>query len=88
MATLCCGDTYNMIAFGDKRSKEAENIIEDIRNQERGILLRDDVHVVPAHMFRKVISLTKSQCKLGLTATLVWRRKSYRFELPYWAKVV
>lgn len=25
------------------------------------------VHVVPAHMFRKVISLTKSHCKLGLT---------------------
>ncbi|KAL2517158.1 DNA repair helicase XPB1 [Abeliophyllum distichum] len=31
----------------------------------------DEVHVVPAHMFRKVISLTKSHCKLGLTATLV-----------------
>ncbi|KAL7174424.1 hypothetical protein ACSBR2_033642 [Camellia fascicularis] len=29
------------------------------------------VHVVPAHMFRKVISMTKSHCKLGLTATLV-----------------
>lgn len=27
------------------------------------------VHVVPAHMFRKVISLTKSHCKLGLTGT-------------------
>lgn len=25
------------------------------------------VHVVPAHMFRKVISITKSHCKLGLT---------------------
>ncbi|EFJ20569.1 hypothetical protein SELMODRAFT_108762, partial [Selaginella moellendorffii] len=29
------------------------------------------VHVVPAHMFHKVISITKSHCKLGLTATLV-----------------
>ncbi|KAF2604841.1 hypothetical protein F2Q70_00027430 [Brassica cretica] len=29
------------------------------------------VHVVPAQMFRKVISITKSHCKLGLTATLV-----------------
>ena len=28
-------------------------------------------HVVPAHMFHKVISITKSNCKLGLTATLV-----------------
>lgn len=25
------------------------------------------MHVVPAHMFRKVISITKSHCKLGLT---------------------
>ncbi|KAK1405102.1 Glutamate receptor [Heracleum sosnowskyi] len=30
-----------------------------------------EVHVVPAHMFRKVISITNSHCKLGLTATLV-----------------
>ncbi|KAK4422584.1 General transcription and DNA repair factor IIH helicase subunit XPB1 [Sesamum alatum] len=63
--------TYNMIAFGGKRSEEAEKIIEEIRNREWGLLLMDEVHVVPAHMFRKVISLTKSHCKLGLTATLV-----------------
>ncbi|KAL8498485.1 hypothetical protein ACS0TY_021710 [Phlomoides rotata] len=63
--------TYNMIAFGGKRSEEAEKIIEEIRNREWGLLLMDEVHVVPAQMFRKVISLTKSHCKLGLTATLV-----------------
>ncbi|CAA0838744.1 DNA repair helicase XPB1 [Striga hermonthica] len=63
--------TYNMIAFNGKRSEEAEKIIEEIRNREWGLLLMDEVHVVPAHMFRKVISLTKSHCKLGLTATLV-----------------
>ncbi|XP_047971960.1 general transcription and DNA repair factor IIH helicase subunit XPB1-like [Salvia hispanica] len=63
--------TYNMIAFGGKRSEEAEKIIEDIRNREWGLLLMDEVHVVPAQMFRKVIALTKSHCKLGLTATLV-----------------
>ncbi|GFP91895.1 DNA repair helicase xpb1 [Phtheirospermum japonicum] len=63
--------TYNMIAFGGKRSEEAEKIIEEIRNREWGLLLMDEVHVVPAHMFRKVISITKSHCKLGLTATLV-----------------
>ncbi|KAL0297610.1 UNVERIFIED_CONTAM: General transcription and DNA repair factor IIH helicase subunit XPB1, partial [Sesamum radiatum] len=61
--------TYNMIAFGGKRSEEAEKIIEEIRNREWGLLLMDEVHVVPAHMFRKVISLTKSHCKLGLTGT-------------------
>ncbi|PQM38464.1 DNA repair helicase XPB1 [Prunus yedoensis var. nudiflora] len=63
--------TYNMVAFGGKRSEESEKIIEEIRNREWGLLLMDEVHVVPAQMFRKVISLTKSHCKLGLTATLV-----------------
>ncbi|KAM3393930.1 putative protein phosphatase 2C 55 [Capsicum galapagoense] len=63
--------TYNMVAFGGKRSEESEKIIEEIRNREWGLLLMDEVHVVPAHMFRKVISITKSHCKLVLTATLV-----------------
>jgi len=31
----------------------------------------DQVHVVPAAMFRKVIGIIKAHCKLGLTATLV-----------------
>ncbi|KAL4186917.1 hypothetical protein AMTRI_Chr09g36580 [Amborella trichopoda] len=63
--------TYNMVAFGGKRSEESEKIIEEIRKREWGLLLMDEVHVVPAHMFRKVLSITKSHCKLGLTATLV-----------------
>ncbi|CAK9278092.1 unnamed protein product [Sphagnum jensenii] len=63
--------TYNMVAFGGKRSEESQKIIEEIQNREWGLLLMDEVHVVPAHMFRKVISITKSHCKLGLTATLV-----------------
>ncbi|EFJ20937.1 hypothetical protein SELMODRAFT_418040 [Selaginella moellendorffii] len=63
--------TYNMVAFKGKRSEESEKVIELIRSREWGLLLMDEVHVVPAHMFRKVISITKSHCKLGLTATLV-----------------
>ncbi|KAI3972026.1 hypothetical protein MKW92_040184 [Papaver armeniacum] len=63
--------TYAMIAYGRKRSDEAEKVMEQIRNREWGLLLMDEVHVVPADMFRKVISITKSHCKLGLTATLV-----------------
>jgi len=31
----------------------------------------DEVQVVPAKMFRRVIYNMKSHCKLGLTATLV-----------------
>eukprot|EP00958_Prasinococcus_capsulatus_P016923 scaffold1899_cov372-Prasinococcus_capsulatus_cf.AAC.7 len=63
--------TYNMIAFNGHRSDLANEILEEIKSREWGLLLMDEVHVVPAHMFRKVISLTKSHCKLGLTATLV-----------------
>ncbi|KFK22354.1 hypothetical protein AALP_AAs42226U000300 [Arabis alpina] len=63
--------TYNMVAFSGKRSDESEKMIEEMRNREWGLLLMDEVHVVPALMFRKVISITKSHCKLGLAATLV-----------------
>ncbi|KAI3942035.1 hypothetical protein MKW92_010066 [Papaver armeniacum] len=63
--------TYNMVACGGKQSKRSERIIEEIRNMEWGLLLLDEVDVVPAHMLHKVISITKSHCKLGLTATLV-----------------
>ncbi|GKB28737.1 DNA repair helicase XPB1 [Tanacetum coccineum] len=74
---MLCGDagvvvtTYSMLAFDGKRSQESEKIIEEIRNREWGLLLMDEVHVVPASTFRKVISVAKSHCKLGLTATLV-----------------
>ncbi|KAI3943713.1 hypothetical protein MKW98_004218 [Papaver atlanticum] len=60
--------TYNMVACGGKQSKK---IVEEIRNREWGLLILDEVDVVPAHIIRKVISITKSHCKLGLTATLL-----------------
>jgi DNA excision repair protein ERCC-3 len=34
-------------------------------------MLLDEVHVVPAQMFRKVIGCIKAHSKLGLTATLL-----------------
>ncbi|KAG5581316.1 hypothetical protein H5410_051943 [Solanum commersonii] len=34
--------TYNMIAFGGKRSRESEKLIEQIRNREWGLLLLDE----------------------------------------------
>lgn len=37
--------TYNMVAFGGKRSEESEKIIEEIRNREWGLLLMDEVTV-------------------------------------------
>ena len=45
--------------------------MEEIQGREWGLLLLDEVHVVPAQMFRKVIGIVKAHTKLGLTATLV-----------------
>ena len=70
--------TYNMIAFQGRRSEESERILASIRGREWGLMLLDEVHVVPAAMFRKVVSITKAHCKLGLTATLV--REDERIE--------
>lgn len=70
--------TYNMIAFNGRRSEESERILESIRSREWGLMLLDEVHVVPAAMFRKVVGITKAHCKLGLTATLV--REDERIE--------
>ena len=45
--------------------------MEAIKNTDWGLLILDEVQVVPAEMFRKVLAICKSHCKLGLTATLV-----------------
>lgn len=63
--------TYTMLAYSGKRSLEAQKTMDVIRRLEFGLLILDEVHVVPAQMFRRVISLVNHHCKLGLTATLV-----------------
>lgn len=49
--------TYTMIAFSGKRSEESARVMDQIRGREWGLLLMDEVHVVPAQMFRKVHGL-------------------------------
>eukprot|EP00903_Cladosiphon_okamuranus_P009613 g9151.t1 len=63
--------TYSMISFAGQRSEIAKKIIDTITKREWGFMLLDEVHVVPARMFRKVLSVCNAHCKLGLTATLV-----------------
>lgn len=63
--------TYSMIAYTGKRSFEALKIMTAIQAHEWGIMILDEVHVVPAQMFRKTVSTVSHHCKLGLTATLV-----------------
>lgn len=63
--------TYTMISYSGKRSDKSQEIMDIITSREWGLLLMDEVHVVPAKMFRRVIGAVKAHCRLGLTATLV-----------------
>jgi len=63
--------TFNMITHTQKRSWEAEQTMKWIQEQEWGIMVLDEVHAIPAKMFRRVLTQVQSHTKLGLTATLV-----------------
>ena len=63
--------TYTMVAYGGKRSYEAQKMMDFITKTEWGFLMLDEVHVVPANVFRKVLVNVAAHTKLGLTATLV-----------------
>jgi DNA excision repair protein ERCC-3 len=63
--------TYAMLGSTGRRSQRSKRILDDIKSREWGLLILDEVHVVPAKMFRRVLSITNTHCKLGLTATLV-----------------
>lgn len=63
--------TYTMVAYGGRRSYEAKKIMDFIQQHEWGFLLLDEVHVVPANVFRRVLTTVAAHAKLGLTATLV-----------------
>ncbi|KAJ1562141.1 hypothetical protein HK405_015387 [Cladochytrium tenue] len=63
--------TYTMITHQGTRSWETGKMIEFINSREWGLLILDEVHVVPANVFRRVITTVAAQTKLGLTATLV-----------------
>ena len=60
-----------MLAYSGKRSYQAQQMMNFLQNREWGLLILDEVHVVPADMFRKVVSTVATHAKLGLTATLV-----------------
>ena len=66
-----CIATYSMISHTQKRSWEADQVMRWVQEQEWGLILLDEVHTIPAKMFRRVLTIVKAHCKLGLTATLV-----------------
>jgi len=63
--------TYNMMSYSKSRSEAGEEVMEQVRKTDWGLIIMDEVHVVPAKMFRMALRHAKSHCKLGLTATLV-----------------
>jgi len=63
--------TYTMISYSGKRALDGEIIINQVKSREWGLMILDEVHVVPAATFRKVLGVCNAHCKLGLTATLV-----------------
>lgn len=63
--------TYSMITQSKGRSYESEKVMKFIEDREWGLMILDEVHVVPADMFKKVTYKVKAHSKLGLTATLL-----------------
>ncbi|CAH7684731.1 P-loop containing nucleoside triphosphate hydrolase protein [Phakopsora pachyrhizi] len=63
--------TYSMVANRTKRSHDSQKMMDFLTSREWGLILLDEVHVVPAAMFRRVVGTIKAHAKLGLTATLV-----------------
>ncbi|KAJ9071916.1 DNA repair helicase RAD25 [Entomophthora muscae] len=63
--------TFSMVANTRNRSADAQKMMDFLRGREWGFLLLDEVHVVPANIFRRVVTTIAAHTKLGLTATLV-----------------
>jgi DNA excision repair protein ERCC-3 len=63
--------TYSMMGHSQKRSHEAQSIMDWMHAREWGLMVLDEVHTIPAKQFRRVLSQISAHCKLGLTATLV-----------------
>lgn len=69
--TVICCTTYTMVAQTTKRAWESEQAMKWLTEKEWGLMILDEVHTIPAKMFRRVLTIVQAHCKLGLTATLV-----------------
>jgi DNA excision repair protein ERCC-3 len=63
--------TYSMVANTRNRSHDSQKVMDFLKSREWGFIILDEVHVVPAAMFRRVVTTIAAHAKLGLTATLV-----------------
>lgn len=63
--------TYSMVTQTRARSHDAQKMMDFLGGREWGLMILDEVHVVPASIFRRVTQNIVTHCKLGLTATLL-----------------
>ena len=65
--------SYSMISHSEeRRSEEVKLIMSKLKDVDWGLMIIDEVQLLPAKNFSKIIKENfKSHCKLGLTATLV-----------------
>uniref|UniRef100_A0A6B2KZP5 DNA 3'-5' helicase n=1 Tax=Arcella intermedia TaxID=1963864 RepID=A0A6B2KZP5_9EUKA len=63
--------TYSMLSYSGKRAVDSETILQRIKEREWGLLILDEVQVVPAKTFRTVLHHIHAHTKIGLSATLV-----------------
>lgn len=63
--------TFSMVANTRNRSHDSQKVMDFLTGREWGFIILDEVHVVPAAMFRRVVTTIAAHAKLGLTATLV-----------------
>jgi len=64
--------TYSMFAHSmEHMSRSSAAVMQQVRELEWGLLIVDEVQVMPARTFRQVATIVRAHCKLGLTATLV-----------------
>lgn len=69
--------TYSMVANTHNRSHESKKMMEFLTSREWGFILLDEVHVVPAAMFRRVVTTIKAHSKLGLTGMIHSERRDF-----------
>lgn len=63
--------TYSMVTNSRNRSHDSQKMMDFLQSREWGLLILDEVHVVPASIFRRVVTSIATHSKLGLTATLL-----------------
>ncbi|WPH03876.1 Hypothetical protein R9X50_00675900 [Acrodontium crateriforme] len=63
--------TYSMVTQSTRRAHDSQKTMDQITGREWGLMVLDEVHVVPAEMFRRVTERIRTHSKLGLTATLL-----------------